>query len=68
MSAGSRAIGIEWTAGRAAPARTALIAALAPLALTIVYEWTAGAPGNWVRAVSGLPPGIVVAWIVLKVN
>lgn len=59
---------LEWVAGRAVRGRTAMIAALTPMMLTVVYEWTAGAPGNWIRAASGLPPGAVIAWIVLKVD
>jgi uncharacterized membrane protein len=48
--------------------RMLVVASIIPAAATLVYEWTTGAtPANWIRAVSGLPIGIVVAWIVLSV-
>lgn len=50
-------------------ARLPLIASIVPAAATLAYEWTIGAtPANWIRAVSGLPIGIVVAWITLSVS
>jgi uncharacterized membrane protein len=48
--------------------RMLVVASIIPAAATLVYEWTTGdTPANWIRAVSGLPIGIVVAWIVLSV-
>jgi Predicted membrane protein (DUF2085) len=47
------------------PARMLLTVSIVPAAATLVYEWTTGhVPANWIRAVSGLPIGVVVAWIV----
>lgn len=47
-------------------ARTALVVAALPGALTLAYEWTTGqTPGNLIRAVSGIPIGAVVAWLAL---
>src|SRR5437867_1894183 len=46
-------------------ARMLLIVSIVPAAVTLVYEWTTGdMPANWIRALSGLPIGVVVAWIV----
>jgi hypothetical protein len=46
-------------------ARILLIVSIVPAAATLVYEWTTGdMPANWIRAVSSLPIGVVVAWIV----
>ena len=46
-------------------ARMLLIVSIVPAAATLGYEWTTGnTPANWIRAVSGLPIGAVVAWIV----
>ena len=46
-------------------ARMLLIVAIVPAAATLVYEWTTGEmPANWIRAVSGVPIGVVVSWIV----
>jgi hypothetical protein len=45
-------------------ARMLLIVSIVPAAATLVYEWTTGdMPVNGIRAVSGLPIGVVVAWI-----
>jgi uncharacterized membrane protein len=45
--------------------RTVMLWAVLPAAATLVYEWTAGQmPGHWLRAASGLPIGVAVAWIV----
>ena len=45
--------------------RTVLLASALPMAATMGYELVTGdAPGNWVRAVSGLPVGASVAWVV----
>jgi hypothetical protein len=47
------------------PARMLLTVSIVPAAATLVYEWTTGhMPANWIRAVSGLPIGVLVAWIV----
>jgi hypothetical protein len=46
-------------------ARMLLIVSIVPAAATLGYEWTTGnTPPNWIRALSGLPIGVVVAWIV----
>ena len=46
-------------------ARTILIVSIVPAAASLLYEWTTGdMPANWIRALSGLPIGVVVAWIV----
>ena len=46
-------------------ARMLLILSIVPAAATLGYEWTTGnTPANWIRAVSGLPIGTVVASIV----
>jgi len=51
------------------PAKLALAAAALPTAATLVYEWTTGqTPANWIRAVAGVPIGVVVAWIVCRVR
>jgi predicted membrane protein DUF2085 len=48
-------------------ARMLLIVSIVPAAATLVYEWTTGdVPANWIRALSGLPIGVVVAWIVMS--
>ena len=45
--------------------RTILLVSALPTAATLVFEWTTGhTPGNWTRAVSGVPLGAAVAWIV----
>jgi uncharacterized membrane protein len=59
-------------AARASPARAfrlAIFIAALPTLLTLMYEWTTGhMPANWVRAVSGLPLGAVVAWVLVADN
>jgi uncharacterized membrane protein len=50
-------------------ARRWLMVAVLPTIVTLLYEWTTGdTPANWIRAVAGLPIGIVVAWIVLSLS
>jgi uncharacterized membrane protein len=45
--------------------RQLLLAALAPTAITLIYEWTTGiTPANWIRALAGLPLGAAVAWLI----
>jgi uncharacterized membrane protein len=52
-------------AGTPRSARMILIVSIVPAAATLLYEWTTGdMPANWIRALSGLPIGVVVAWIV----
>jgi uncharacterized membrane protein len=47
--------------------RRVLVAAAAPAAATLIYEWTTGRmPGHWIRAASGLPIGLAVSWIVCR--
>ena len=54
--------------GRFEP-RVVLLAALAPTAATLVFEWTTGVmPANWIRALAGVPLGAAVAWAIGMVN
>lgn len=47
--------------------RPLFVLALVPTALTLAWEWSAGeAPSNVVRALAGLPIGMVVSWIVMQ--
>jgi hypothetical protein len=65
--AGQSAEGAEGAreCGALRSARMLLIVSIVPAAATLVYEWTTGdMPANWIRALSGLPIGVVVAWIV----
>jgi uncharacterized membrane protein len=58
--------GVRGATGDAALARRVFILAALPAAATLAYEWiTAHVPGNPIRAVSGLPIGVAVAWLVL---
>jgi hypothetical protein len=51
--------------GGGPPPRTLLLVAALPTAATLLFEWTTGqTPGNWTRAVSGVPLGAAAAWIV----
>jgi hypothetical protein len=51
----------------ASRSRLILGAAAVPVVLSLVYEWTTGhMPSHWARAVTGLPLGAVVAWLVLQ--
>src|SRR5205823_3814647 len=48
-------------------ARSLLIAAATPIALTLVFEWTTGfVPANWIRAAAGAPLGAVVAVVLVS--
>jgi uncharacterized membrane protein len=48
-------------------ARRLLVLGGAPAAVTILFEWTTGViPGHWLRALSGVPLGGAVAWIVSR--
>jgi hypothetical protein len=48
-------------------AKIALLLSIVPTALTLMYEWTAGiTPANWIRAMAGLPIGMVVSAIVMS--
>ena len=48
-------------------ARMLLMVSVIPTAVTLGYEWTTGhTPANWIRAAAGIPIGVVVAWIVLR--
>ena len=50
-------------------ARRVLLLALLPTAATLVFEWTTGVtPGNWIRALAGIPLGVAVAWAVGMIN
>jgi uncharacterized membrane protein len=61
----SRSTGVSPPLACEAGARMLLILSIVPAAATLCYEWTTGnTPANWIRAVSGLPIGAVVAWIV----
>ena len=47
--------------------RAAVLASGVPVALTLLFEWASGStPSNLVRAVSGLPLGAVVSWLVVQ--
>ena len=47
-------------------ARIALAVAAAPTVISLVYEWTTGdAPSHAIRAATGVPIGVVVAWLVV---
>jgi hypothetical protein len=47
-------------------ARPLLALALAPTALTLVYEWTTGdMPAHAIRFAAGLSIGVVVAWLIV---
>jgi hypothetical protein len=40
---------------------------VAPTALTVMYEWSSGrVPSNAVRALAGMPVGLLVAWLVMR--
>ena len=57
------------TARGIAIARRVLLLALLPPAATLLFEWTTGVmPANWIRALAGLPLGLVVAWAIGMVN
>jgi uncharacterized membrane protein len=46
-----------------------LLAALAPTAATLAFEWTTGVmPSHWIRALAGVPLGVAVAWAIGMVN
>jgi uncharacterized membrane protein len=50
-------------------ARLVLTASALPTLATLVFEWVTGiTPGNWIRALAGLPLGAAVAWVVIRVN
>ena len=54
--------------GRLEP-RLVLLAALAPTAATLIFEWTTGVmPAGWIRALAGVPLGAAVAWAIGMVN
>jgi hypothetical protein len=54
------------TGRRVSPPVVALMAGAAPVAATLVYEWTTGDPlSNWVRAASGLLLGGSVMAVLL---
>jgi uncharacterized membrane protein len=46
--------------------RMVVLMSVVPTLLTLAWEWTTGStPSNLLRAVAGVPIGIVVAWVVL---
>jgi len=46
-------------------ARLILSVAVAPTAVTVVFEWATGhTPANWIRFAAGIPIGVAVAWLV----
>ena len=69
-TAACRARGAAVTAGATTDVRRTRIVvllALAPSLLTLAWEWRTGtAPSNVLRALAGLPIGVVVAWVVLR--
>lgn len=49
--------------------RHVLLAALAPTAATLIFEWTTGVtPSHWIRALAGAPLGAAVAWAIGMIN
>ena len=49
------------------PSRNALIVAVVPTLVTLVYEWTTGdMPAHWIRTAAGVPIGAVAAWLVVR--
>ena len=49
--------------------RAVLVAAAMPSLATLIYEWTTGdVPSNWIRFAAGLPLGVVVSALVVRVN
>jgi hypothetical protein len=47
--------------------RVALIVAVVPTLMTLVFEWTTGdMPTHWIRAAAGVPIGAVAAWLVVR--
>lgn len=49
--------------------RIPMVASIVPICLTLVYELATGTvPSNWVRALSGVPFGAWVAWVVCSVG
>jgi uncharacterized membrane protein len=51
---------------RARTARLLFLIALIPTLTTLVYEWTADTPSNWIRFAAGLPLGGVVAFLIIE--
>jgi uncharacterized membrane protein len=48
-------------------ARVLLVVAALPTAITLIYEWTIGVtPSNTIRALSGIPLGAVITFIVVE--
>lgn len=70
MAVAWRSFAAQHTNSRPDPAvaaRRLLLVGIAPTAATLLYEWTTGqTPGQWTRAVSGVPLGAAVAWIVCR--
>jgi uncharacterized membrane protein len=57
------------TADSGRAARVALVAAAAPAALTLIYEWLTGrTPSNEIRAATGVLLGAVVAWLLVRLE
>jgi uncharacterized membrane protein len=49
--------------------KVAVLASAVPIGLTLVYELATGdVPSNWIRALSGVPLGVSVAWVVCSVG
>jgi hypothetical protein len=49
--------------------RLTLAAGALPTLLTLVYEWTSGdMPAHVIRALSGVPLGGVVSWVIVRVR
>jgi uncharacterized membrane protein len=46
-----------------------MVASIVPIGLTLIFELATGTvPSNWVRALSGVPFGAWVAWVVCSVG
>jgi uncharacterized membrane protein len=66
----SRGLSAEARSAKAeGQARLVLLLACVPTAATLAFEWSTGlTPGNWIRALAGLPLGAAVAWAIGMVN
>jgi uncharacterized membrane protein len=69
LGAAGTAIALAFTRPIRLDARLLLFISFLPTAATLIFEWTTGLPpGNWIRALAGLPLGAAVAWAIGMVN
>ncbi len=70
LAVGHRGARVSTTVGGTSgpgSARLAVVLALVPAGLTLVWEWATGlTPPNLVRATTGAVIGAVVAWVVMQ--